>query len=61
MHYLRETVGLTATEKEEIASWLGGQAGKALWRVGGRQGYVVQGVLSPAEKELFFTNNRMGG
>jgi hypothetical protein len=30
-----------------------------LWHIGQGRAYVIQGVLSKVEQELFFTNERM--
>lgn len=55
-----ERVGLTEEEKEQIGSWVDVAVGKALWRVGNGRGFVVQGSLSPLEKRLFYTDEKMG-
>jgi hypothetical protein len=49
----REQIGLTDTECAHIASWSGQQTGRAA-------SAVVQVVLTPAERQLFWTNERMG-
>jgi hypothetical protein len=56
----REQVGLTDTECAHIASWGGRQAGRAVWKIGRAASAVVQVTLTPAERELFHTNERMG-
>ena len=56
----REQIGLTDTECGHIASWSGRQTGRAVWKVGRAASAVVQIVLTPAERELFWTNERMG-
>jgi hypothetical protein len=56
----REQIGLTDTECAHIASWSGRQTGRAIWKVGRAASAVVQVVLTPAERELFWTNERMG-
>jgi type IV secretory pathway VirB4 component len=56
----RQQIGLTDTECAHIASWSGRQAGRAVWKVGRAASAVVQVVLTPAERELFYTNERMG-
>jgi type IV secretory pathway VirB4 component len=55
----REQIGLTDTECAHIASWSGRQTGRAVWKVGRAASAVVQVVLTPAERELFWTNERM--
>ena len=56
----REQIGLTDTECAHIASWSGQQTGRAVWKVGRAASAVVQVVLTPAERQLFWTNERMG-
>ena len=56
----REQIGLTDTECAHIASWSGQQTGRAVWKVGRAASAVVQVVLTPAERSLFWTNERMG-
>jgi hypothetical protein len=56
----REQIGLTDTECAHIAAWSGRQTGRAIWKVGRAASAVVQIVLTPAELELFWTNERMG-
>ena len=56
----REQIGLTDTECAHIASWSGQQIGRAVWKVGRAASAVVQLVLTPAERQLFWTNERMG-
>ena len=55
----REQIGLTDTECAHIASWSGQQTGRAVWKVGRSASAVVQVVLTPAERQLFWTNERM--
>jgi hypothetical protein len=55
----REQIGLTDTECAHISSWTGRQAGRAVWKVGRAASMVVQTVLTPAERSLFYTNERM--
>jgi hypothetical protein len=55
----REQIGLTDTECAHIASWTGRQTGRAVWKVGRAASAVVQVVLTPAERDLFWTNERM--
>jgi hypothetical protein len=56
----REQIGLTDTECAHIASWGARQAGRAVWKIGRAASAVVQVTLTPAERELFHTNERMG-
>lgn len=55
----REAIGLTDTECAHIASWSGEQIGRAIWKVGRNASHVVQCVLSPIERQLYYTNERM--
>jgi hypothetical protein len=55
----REQIGLTDTECAHIASWSGRQTGRAVWKIGRAASAVVQIVLTPAEQQLFWTNERM--
>ena len=55
----RDAIGLTDTECAHIGSWSGAQIGRALWKVGRSGSHIVQVVLSPAERRLFHTNERM--
>ena len=55
----REVIGLTDTECAHIASWTGQQIGRAVWKVGRAASHVVQLVLTPEEKRLYWTNERM--
>lgn len=52
-------MNLTDAEKEMIGPWNAAHIGRALWRIGQGRAYVVQGVLSQTERELFFANERM--
>jgi len=54
----REQIGLTDTECAHIASWTGQQVGRAIWKIGRAASAVVQTVLTPAERELYWTNER---
>lgn len=56
---LAEDVNLTDAEREMIGSWNAAHIGRALWHIGQGRAYVVQGVLSHTERELFFTNEKM--
>jgi type IV secretory pathway VirB4 component len=56
----REQVGLTDVECAHIASWSGQHVGRAVWKVGRSASVVSQLVLTPAERQLFYTNERMG-
>lgn len=55
----REAIGLTDTECAHIASWSGEQIGRAIWKIGRASSHVVQTVLSPLERQLYNTNERM--
>jgi hypothetical protein len=55
----REQIGLTDTECAHIAAWSGQQTGRAVWKIGRAASAVVQIVLTPAEQQLFWTNERM--
>lgn len=55
----RDVIGLTDTECDHIAAWSGEQIGRALWKVGRASSHVVQLILSPTERSLFHTNERM--
>jgi hypothetical protein len=57
----REVIGLTDTECAHIGSWTGAHIGRALWKVGRSSSHVIQTILTPAERELTFTNERMVG
>jgi type IV secretory pathway VirB4 component len=55
----RDVIGLTDTECAHIASWSGEQVGRAIWKIGRRASHVVQTILHPVERGLFYTNERM--
>lgn len=55
----REQIGLTDTECAHIESWTGRQVGRAVWKIGRAASAVVQTVLTPRERRLFYTNERM--
>jgi hypothetical protein len=55
----RDVIGLTDTECAHIASWSGEQVGRAIWKIGRRASHVVQTILHPVERRLFYTNERM--
>jgi type IV secretory pathway VirB4 component len=55
----REVIGLTDTECAHIGSWSAAQIGRALWKVGRDSSHVVHMMLTPAERELFWTNEKM--
>jgi type IV secretory pathway VirB4 component len=55
----RDVIGLTDTECAHIGSWTGEHVGRALWKIGRRASHVVQTVLHPIERRLFYTNERM--
>ena len=56
---IREQVGLTDVECAHIASWTGQQAGRAVWKIGRAASAVTQLVLTPVERELFYTSARV--
>lgn len=56
----RQQIGLTDTECAHIASWGGRQAGRGIWKIGRAASVAVQVTLTPAERQLFHTNERMG-
>lgn len=55
----RDAIGLTDTECAHIASWSGEQIGRAIWKIGRSSSHVVQTILSPIERQLYYTNERM--
>lgn len=55
----RDAIDLTDTECAHIASWSGEQLGRAIWKIGRNSSHVVQTVLSPIERQLYWTNQRM--
>jgi type IV secretory pathway VirB4 component len=55
----RDAIGLTDTECAHIASWTGAQLGRGLWKIGRSSSHVVQLVLTPAERRLCWTNQKM--
>lgn len=55
----KEAIGLTDTECQHIASWSGEHVGRALWKVGRQPSQIVQTILSPQERKLFYTNEKM--
>jgi hypothetical protein len=55
----RDAIGLTDTECAHIASWTGAQLGRGLWKIGRASSHVVQLVLTPAERRLCWTNQKM--
>jgi hypothetical protein len=57
----RQAIGLTDTEAAHIASWTGEHLGRALWKIGRTSSHVVQTVLHPVERDLYWTNERMVG
>jgi type IV secretory pathway VirB4 component len=59
LHSLGDDINLTEAEREMIGSWNAAHIGRGLWHVGQGRAYVVQGVLSRPERDLFFTNERM--
>jgi type IV secretory pathway VirB4 component len=55
----KQAIGLTDTESTHIASWTGEHVGRALWKIGRAESKIVQIILSPVERRLFYTNERM--
>jgi len=55
----RDAIGLTDTECAHIASWSGEQLGRSLWKIGRAASHIVQVVLTPPERQLYWTNQRM--
>lgn len=55
----KDAIGLTDTECAHIASWSGEHVGRALWKVGRQPSQIIQTILSPLERSLFYTNERM--
>ena len=55
----RDAIGLTDTECAHIASWSGEQLGRSLWKIGRASSHIVQLILTPAERRLYWTNQRM--
>ena len=55
----RDVIGLTDTECAHIGSWTGEQIGRAVWKVGRSASHVVQCVLTPVERQLYYTNEKM--
>jgi type IV secretory pathway VirB4 component len=55
----RDAIGLTDTECAHIASWTGAQLGRGLWKIGRSSSHVVQLVLTPGERRLCWTNQKM--
>jgi len=53
------SLGLSTTETEMVSSWGAGERGRFLARIGPERAYVVQTVLSPEERKLTYTNERM--
>ena len=57
---MRDTIGLTDSECDAIARWSGeGYLGYGLWKLGSAGGHIVKVGLSPLERQLFHTNERM--
>ncbi|WP_306211045.1 VirB4 family type IV secretion system protein [Actinoplanes sp. RD1] len=55
----RDAIGLTDTECAHIASWSGEQIGRAVWKIGRTSSHIVQTVLHPLERQLYYTNEKM--
>ena len=57
---LKDIIGLTDTEVEEIGRWSGaGFLGWGLWQCGTAGSHVVRVDLTATERRLFHTNERM--
>ena len=57
---MRDTIGLTDSECDEIGRWSGeGFLGWGLWKVGSAGSHVVKVTLTDLERQLFHTNERM--
>jgi hypothetical protein len=56
---IKEQIALTDTECAHIASWTGQQVGRAIWKIGRAASVVVQTMLTPAERQLYYTNEKM--
>ncbi len=57
---LRETIGLSTAECDEIARWTGpGFRGWGLWQIDRGGSHVVKVELTDLERQLFHTNERM--
>jgi hypothetical protein len=59
VHSIGDQIGLSSAERDMVSSWNAAHIGRGLWRVGKNRGYVVQGVLTATERDLFYTNERM--
>ncbi len=55
----RDVIGLTDTECAHIASWTGEQIGRAVWKIGRSASHVAQCVLTPVERQLYYTNEKL--
>jgi type IV secretory pathway VirB4 component len=55
----RDAIGLTGPECAHIASWGAANIGHALWKIGRHTSAAVRLELTPAEREWFYTNQRM--
>ena len=55
----REAIALTDTEAAHIAGWGAAEIGRALWKIGRASSHIVQCSLTPLERQLFYTNERM--
>lgn len=56
----RDAIGLTDTECAQIASWSGAHIGRAVWKIGRSASCMIQLVLTQRERDLTYTNERMG-
>lgn len=55
----RDAIGLTGPECAHIAPWGAAHIGHALWKVGRHHSAAVRLELTSAEREWFYTNQRM--
>jgi hypothetical protein len=56
---MADEISLTEAERQMVSSWNAAHIGRGLWHIGQGRAYVIQGVLSKTERDLFFTNERM--
>lgn len=55
----RDAIGLTDAECQHIGSWSAEHKGFALWKIGRAASHIVRTALTPAELDMFNTNERM--
>jgi type IV secretory pathway VirB4 component len=55
----RDEIGLTDVECEHIASWSPAMLGRGVWKIGSARSCIVQVVLTPAERRLYWTNQAL--